>query len=115
MAGIAGGRGGAAGADGGIATGGANIPDGRSPVGIAGRPPAGMLAAEGRSDGADAGAGMATGALTRAGVGSGGRTTWAGVASGSGWVPLRETGKTAAHTLQRADTPAAGTLAGSMR
>lgn len=91
---------------------------------MAGRPPAGIPAIEGRSDGAGAGAGIATGALTRgaigaigmggAGAGSGCRTG-AGTAAAGGCAPLLETGKTAAHTLQRADTPAAGTLAGSTR
>ncbi|MGB7212473.1 MAG: hypothetical protein WBC97_07585, partial [Gemmatimonadales bacterium] len=110
--------------DGGIATGGANIPDGRRPVGMAGRPPAGIPAIEGRSDGAGAGAGVANGALTRgtigavgtggAGAGSG-CLSGAGTADSGGWVPLLETGKTAAHTVQRADTPVAGTLAGSTR
>lgn len=49
---------------------------------------------------------IATGADTRFGN---------GVMSGLGAVPLPETGKTAAHTLQRARTPAVGTLAGSTR
>ncbi|MGH7591695.1 MAG: hypothetical protein ACREL2_09675 [Gemmatimonadales bacterium] len=119
IAGTAGGRGGTAGAtglDGGAATGGANIPDGRSPVGIAGRPPAGTAPTEGRRACAGATGGAAAGAGAAGGVAAGiDCRIGAGAATVGGCAPLLETGKTAAHTLQRALTPAAGTLAGSTR